>query len=103
MIDQSISVVTTFHKEGLDKYGQKMLDSFAEMWPKEITLYAYAEDCTPVVPASNIIVKDLHASSPELVAFKNKWKDVPKQTAMYHKIQYVVYVEMQAKVSNGTL
>ena len=78
MINQSISIVTTFHKAGLDKYAQKMLDSFAETWPKEITLYAYAEDCTPVVTAPNIIVKDLHASSPELVAFKNKWKDVPK-------------------------
>ena len=78
MINQSISIVTTFHKAGLDKYAQKMLDSFAETWPKESTLYAYAEDCTPVVTAPNIIVKDLHASSPELVAFKKKWKDVPK-------------------------
>jgi len=78
MINQSISVVTTFHKEGLEKYGQKMLDSFAEKWPKEITLYAYAEDCNPVVTAPNIIIKDLHASSPDLVAFKNKWKNVPK-------------------------
>ena len=68
MINQTISVVTTFHKGGLDKYAQKMLDSFAETWPKEITLYAYAEDCTPVVTAPNIIVKDLYASSPELVA-----------------------------------
>ena len=78
MIEQSISIVTTFHKKGLDDYAQNMLDTFAEMWPKEITLYAYAEDCTPVVSAPNIIVKDLHASSPELVAFKNKWRNVPK-------------------------
>ena len=75
---QTISIVTTFHKGGLDSYAQTMLDSFAKQWPKEIKLYAYAEDCTPVVNAENIVVKDLHASSPELVAFKNKWRNVPK-------------------------
>lgn len=78
MIDQTISVVTTFHKAGLDNYAQNMIDSFIKNWPKEITLYAYAEECTPIVNASNVIVKDLHKSSPELVAFKQKWKNVPK-------------------------
>ena len=73
---QTISVVTTFHKGGLDSYAQTMLDSFAKQWPKEIKLYAYAEDCTPVVNAENIVVKDLHASAPELVAFKNKWRKI---------------------------
>ena len=43
MINQSISIVTTFHKAGLDKYAQKMLDSFAETWPKEITLWQLSE------------------------------------------------------------
>jgi len=75
---RSIAIVTTFHEDGLKKYAQRMLDSFAENWPKEIKLYAYAEDCTPSVTAENIIVRDLHSSSPELVAFKEKWKDVPK-------------------------
>ena len=89
MINQSISIVTTFHKEGLEKYGQNMLDTFAKTWPKEITLYAYAEDCTPVVTAPNIIVKDLHASSPELVAFKNKWKRSPYLVPyLYNKFRY---------------
>jgi hypothetical protein len=75
---RAIAVVTTFNEDGLKKYAQRMLDSFAKNWPKEVKLYAYAEDCTPNVTAENIIVRDLHASSPELVAFKNKWKDVPK-------------------------
>ena len=29
MIDQSISIVTTFHKKGLKDYAQNMLDTFA--------------------------------------------------------------------------
>ena len=78
MIEQTITVVTTFNKKGLDTYAQKMLDSFADNWPREIKLYAYAEDCTPKISSPNIIIKDLHQASPELVAFKNKWRDVPK-------------------------
>jgi hypothetical protein len=38
----------------------------------------YAEDCIVTESAPNLIVKDLHQASPELVAFKEKWKNVPK-------------------------
>ena len=41
---QTLSVVTTFHQGGLDSYAQTMLDSFAEQWPKDIKLYAYATE-----------------------------------------------------------
>ena len=75
---RTYSVVTTFNKQGLHNYGQRFIDSWAQKWPKEVTLYVYAEDCLPKVEAENIIVKDFHAESADLVAFKTKWKDVPK-------------------------
>lgn len=75
---RKIAVVTTFNKDGLRNYAQRMLDSYATAWPKEVTLYAYAEDCTPIVNGENIIVKDLHESSKPLVEFKNTWGKVPK-------------------------
>src|SRR6056300_720377 len=74
----SISVVTTFHKEGYELYGKRMIESFLKNWPKEINLYVYAEDCEVLEKSDNLIIKDLHSSSPELVNFKNKWKNVPK-------------------------
>ena len=74
----SISVVTTFHKAGYDLYGKRMINSFLKNWPSEIKLYVYAEDCAVEESAPNLIVRDLHQSSPELVAFKNRWKNVPK-------------------------
>lgn len=74
----NLSVVTTFHKGGYDQYGKRMIKSFLENWPASIKLYVYAEDCEVEESASNLIVKDLHASSPDLVAFKEKWKNVPK-------------------------
>jgi len=75
---REIAVVTTFNKQGLDTYGQRMIDSYEKNWPKEITLYVYAEDCTPKTTASNVVIRDLNKECRSLVAFKEKWKNVPK-------------------------
>jgi hypothetical protein len=74
----NFAVVTTFHKAGYDTYGKRMIETFLKNWPSDIKLYVYAEDCVVTETAPNLIVKDLHQSSPELVAFKEKWKNVPK-------------------------
>jgi hypothetical protein len=76
---RSITVVTTFHPAGLEKYGQRFLDSFAKRVDKRIKLLVYAESCMPVNPDSNqITVLDATEALPKLNAFKQKWKDVPK-------------------------
>lgn len=72
------AVVTTFHEEGLKKYGQRMIDTFCENWPKDITLYVYAEKCVPRIPDHNqVVLRDLD-SVQELTNFKSRWKGVPK-------------------------
>ena len=50
-----ITAVTTFHKEGLDLYGQRFLDSFANNVDKQVKLMVYAEDCEPINPDSTEI------------------------------------------------
>jgi len=77
---RSISVVTTFNQKGLEDYAQNMINTFVKTWPSNVTLYLYAEDCTPVIPkdANNVKLLDLHAESTSLVNFKNKWKNIPK-------------------------
>jgi len=73
-----ISVVTTFHEEGLKKYGQRMIDTFIDNWPKEVTLHIYPEACNPAVKDhSRVTLKRLEEVT-ELMAFKNRWKNVPK-------------------------
>ena len=75
----SITVVTTFHKPGLDTYGQRFLDSFAERVSKKIKLLVYAEDCNPVNPdPEQITVLNAKEVLPKLNAFKERWKDDPK-------------------------
>jgi hypothetical protein len=72
------AVVTTFHNDGYRKYGRRMIETFLKNWPKEVMLYVYAEDCVVTETAENLKVFDLHEASPELRAFKEKWKNVPK-------------------------
>tara|TARA_Y100000385_G_scaffold12533_1_gene12833 strand:- start:3910 stop:4752 length:843 start_codon:yes stop_codon:yes gene_type:complete len=75
----SITVVTTFHKPGLDTYGQRFLDSFAERVSKKIKLLVYAEDCNPVNPdPEQITVLDAKETLPKLNAFKQRWKNDPR-------------------------
>jgi len=72
------AVVTTFHAKGYEQYAQKFIQSFIKNWPEEIQLYLYTEDCVVAESAPNIIVRDLHQSSTDLVNFKTKWKNDPK-------------------------
>ena len=75
----SITVVTTFHKPGLDTYGQRFLDSFAERVSKKIKLLVYAEDCNPINPdPDQITILDAKEVLPKLNAFKERWKNDPR-------------------------
>jgi hypothetical protein len=77
-LQMKIAVVTTFHEEGLKKYAQKMIDTFCANWPHEVILHIYPEQCNPAIrDHSHVTLKRLE-EIPELTAFKNQWKDVPK-------------------------
>jgi hypothetical protein len=73
-----IAVVTTFHEDGLKKYAQRMIDTFCQNWPQEITLHVYPEKCNPIISDhSRVTLTDLDGVR-ELANFKAKWKNVPK-------------------------
>jgi len=74
-----ITVLTTFHPEGLMVYGQRFIDSFSDRVDKRIKLLVYAEDCDPVNPdPEQITILNAKESLPKLNAFKEKWGSVPK-------------------------
>ena len=73
-----ITVVTTFHQPGLEQYGQRFLDSFAQRVDKRIKLLVYAEACHPVNPdPEQIKIFDSFEALPKLNEFKTKWGKVP--------------------------
>ena len=66
-----ITVCTTFHKPGMDLYGQRFIDSFAEKVDKRINLLVYAEDCNPNNPDANqITIINAKDALPKLNSFK---------------------------------
>ena len=72
------TVVTTFNASGHEKYGRRMIDTFLQTWPQDVVLKVYAEGCTVEQTAPNLEVYDLESASAPLVAFKTKWRNVPK-------------------------
>lgn len=76
---KNITVVTTFHKPGLELYGQRFLDSWAENVDSRIKLVVYAEKCTPINPdPESITILDADENLPKLQNFKWIHKDDPK-------------------------
>jgi len=76
---KSISVVTTFHPEGMKKYGQRFLDSFEKQVDKNIKMIVYAEDCQPTNnDPEQIVIHDAKQTLDKLNNFKTKWGKIPK-------------------------
>ena len=74
-------LVTTVHESGYKQYGKNMIDSFLKYWPRNQKLVVYTEGYELSAEHKNnsrIISRDLLASSPECVAFKDRHRDNPK-------------------------
>jgi hypothetical protein len=75
---RSVAAVTTFNRQGYEQYGRRMMESFDRYWPKDVSLYCYAEGFTPDVCSQRIVVVDLISACPELVAFKERHRNNPR-------------------------
>ena len=71
------TVCTTFNESGYKQYGQRMIQTFLQNWPAEVTLVVYAENCAVAESADNLVVHDIDIVD-ALTTFKAAWKDVPK-------------------------
>jgi hypothetical protein len=71
------TVITTFNESGYKQYGQRMIQTFMQNWPAEVTLVVYAEGCDVVETAPNLVIRDI-AIVDALTVFKDAWRDVPK-------------------------
>lgn len=71
------TVITTFNLSGYKQYGQRMIQTFLANWPQQVDLVVYAEACTVVESAGNLLVRDI-AEVTALTEFKQRWRDVPR-------------------------
>ena len=61
------------------QYGQRFIDSFQTKGDPRVKLRVYAENCKPIVARpEQVTVVDAKEALPDLNAFKERWKDVPK-------------------------
>lgn len=74
----NFAVVTTFHADGYKSYAQRMIQTFLQNWPSDVTLYAYPQDVSVEESAPNLVVRDLLTTVPALVEFKQRWQHDPR-------------------------
>lgn len=72
------TVVTTFNQQGLEIYGQRMIDTFQQFWPDTVDLVVYTENCTPRISKSNVRQVDLLAVSESCRAFVARHQNNPE-------------------------
>ena len=81
---RKFAVLTTFNQQGLQLYGQRMINSFDDRMPNEIDLYVYAERCMPITRKTKrkVTILDHEKSLPAMVEFKKKYINDPRATGM---------------------
>lgn len=66
--------VTTFNREGYERYARRMLESFDRHWPKRVHLVALAEACDDILPGA----PDLLTVAPSIIIFKERYGENPR-------------------------
>lgn len=73
------SVIVTFSRDGYELYGQKMIKTWLEFWPRDhYRLIAYTEDFA--IDDIRVEQRDIHQCCPELVKFKETSSNMIKST-----------------------
>lgn len=73
--ERRVAAFTTFHAEGYERYGRRMIEAFDRYWPAGIELYAYYEGARPDPVGGRVEFRDLLSCCPDLRAFKQRHRD----------------------------
>ena len=71
------TVITSFHQEGLNQYGQRMINTFERHWPDDVNLIVCAENCQPKIARPTTKVYDLMDVSANCRAFVERHRTNP--------------------------
>lgn len=74
---RKFAIVTTFNDDGYNRYGKNMIECFDKYWDKDVDLYVYYEESKPTHSSSRVHYVSLNEVSPDIVAFKQKYKNDP--------------------------
>ena len=74
---RTFAIVTTCNAQGWETYGRQMISSVDQYLPRDVPVYFYVEGFQPDLRSDRLIVRNLLASCPDLVAFKERHKNNP--------------------------
>ena len=71
-----IGAVTSMNQNQFESYGARMIETFLEHWPDDVSLHVYSEDIYKL-DFDRVVLHDLYAEAPGLLDFikKNNGKD----------------------------
>ena len=73
-----IKVLTSYKPGTWKEYAKRAVDSVLKNWPEDTTVAVYHESQdADIFEHPRVQWVDVHQAQPELVKFKNKWKDDP--------------------------
>ena len=72
---RTLSVFSTWHPSGYEKYGKLFVQGYTTNWPKEVPLTIYAEGHTPDTDNPNVTVLDQASTLPDLKAWQLRHKN----------------------------
>ncbi len=73
-----IKVLTSYKPGTWKEYAKRAVDSVVKNWPEDTTVAVYHESQdADIFEHPRVQWVDVHQAQPELVKFKNKWKDDP--------------------------
>ncbi len=73
----TLSVVTTFPPNRWTAYAKRMIESHVKYWPHDVVLHAYYEGDLPDFKHKKVKFINIENVNPDLVTFKQKYKDDP--------------------------
>lgn len=76
------ALVTTFAAKHYDLYGKRMIETFSQYWPQDVEIHIYHEGDIPTTDKPRVFYKDLLDVNPDLVAFKERYKNDPVANGM---------------------
>ena len=102
-----IAAATTFSLQGYRDYAHRLIETFEQYWDKSIDLYVYYDELPSEgwqIQASNIHY--LPADFPNLLSFKERNKDHPKQSSEGFlldaiRFSHKVYAYVDAALNKG--
>ena len=80
------TIITTLPKSGYEQYGKRMLDTFLEYWPEDISIVMVSEDELDLPDNERVVFENYSVIAPEGDHFKRKFGNFSEAHGTFYKV-----------------